>query len=263
MNRVRWLGLCRWVHLLLVIFYVFVTIMLVIVLLMLFGVHMANGLRWALLVGWFAVCFGGVLVVEWVGLSPGQGCRLPIRSEEERLSGLIDDVWRKTGSIEKGVRFLIRSDEKKRDGSFGRRTIIISSGTLMLASDEELNGILAHELGHLHDGDRIMEAAFYCSGLIARTFRLAWHFIRRGLRSNAVSGFMLLIFLSPVLLPLLLFFLVYLVFQRLIWLLSALGDYRQDCFTVRSGCGKGLRDWLEKSGLAANADRIRRLEKML
>lgn len=209
-----------------------------------------------MLVGWLVMCFGGVVLVEWMGLFFGLGCRKPIRSERERLLGLMIDVG------ERKVRFLIRSDAKRSDGSFGSQTIIISSSTLILASDEELRGILAHELGHLRDGDRILEAAFLCSGMLALGFRLGLRFFRRVFRLSVPGGILLSVLFSPVLLFLLFFFCVDSVFRGLKWGLMKLGDFRQDCFAARSGCGKGLRDWLERSGLAANVDRIRRLEKM-
>jgi hypothetical protein len=161
------------------------------------------------------------------------------------------------------INFLIRNDPKRTDGSFGSRTIIISSGTLLLASEEELRGILAHELGHLRDGDRILEAAFRCSGLLALGFRLSCRLIRSGFRLNGMGGLLLLALLSPVLIFLLFFFCL----DSFICLLHSgflkLGDLRQDKFAFRSGCGDGLRTWLIRSGLSTNVSRIRRLEKMV
>jgi Peptidase family M48 len=275
MGNAKWLGVCRWVHILLVFGYVLVTIMIVVVMLVLFGVRMANWVRWAILVGWFGVCFGGVVLTEWMGLYIGKGCRRPIRSEEERLSELMHQIWKRMDSGEKGepkgwveperesvatrvtgreIRFLIRNDPKRTDGSFGSRTITISSGTLLLASDEELRGILAHELGHLRDGDRILEAAFRCSGVLAMGFRLSCRLIRCGFRLNLAGGLLLLAMLSPVWLDS--------VIRVLCWGLLKWGDLRQDSFAFRLGCGDGLRAWLVRSGLSVNVGRIRRLEKM-
>ena len=193
---------------------------------------------------------------------------MPIKSEAERLTGLMVDVQNRVASIENVVpqveirtRFLIRSVPEKRDASFGIRTIIISSGTLTMASDEELRGILAHEFGHLRDGDRILETAFFYSGVFALGFRFACRLIRRGFRVNMAGGLLLLAIFSPVLLSLLFFYGVDTLFRVLKWGLTRLEEFRQDWFTARCGYGKGLRDWLEKSGLAANVHRIRRLEK--
>lgn len=257
MGNARWLGVCRWVHILLVIGYVLVTIMIVIVLLVLFGVKMANWMRWVMVVGWFGMCFGGVVLLELMGLLVGQGCRKPIRSEEERLSGLTHEIWKG-----KEVRFFILSAAEKRDRSFGLRTIVISSGTLVLASDDELRGILAHEFGHLRDGDRILEAAFRCSGVLALGFRFSCRLIRRGFRLTRIGGLLLVAMLSPILLSLWLFFCIDLVFRGLNWGLVKFGDLRQDSFAFGAGYGDGLRTWLIRSGLEANVSRIRRLEKM-
>jgi len=262
MGNAKWLGVCRWVHILFVFGYVLVTIMIVVVMLVLFGVRMANWVRWVMVVGWFGVCFGGVVLVEWMGLLVGRGCRKPIRSEEERLSELMKEVWMRMASGAREMRFFILSAPDRRDGSLGFRTILISSGTLTMASDEELRGILAHELGHLRDGDRILEAAFLCSGVLAMGFRFGCRLVRRGFRLSIAGGLLLLALLSPLLLSFLFFFCIDLVFRSLNWGLVKLGDVRQDCFAARNGCGKGLRDWLEKSGLAANVSRIRLLEKM-
>jgi hypothetical protein len=266
MRNVRWLGVCRWVHPLVVLGYVFATILMTIVSLVVFGVRIPNGVRWMMMVGWFAICFGSAFLLERMGLFCWPGCRRPIKSEEERLSELMVDVRKRMNSTDKAgpeVRFLIGSDAKRQDGSWGSRTIIVGSGTFKLASDEELRGILAHEFGHLLDGDRILAMAFFCSGVLARGFRLSWQLIRRGFRLSVAGGFVLFALLSPVLLSLFFFFCMDSVFSGLIWGLERSADFRQDCRTVRSGCGRGLRDWLEKSGLAANVDRIRRLEKML
>src|SRR5579863_2757221 len=218
MAKLRWLDLCRWVHFLLVVGYVLITIMIVIVLMLLFGVRMANWTRWVMVVAWFGMCFGGVVLLEWMGLSPGPGCRKPISSEEDRLSGLMQEIRKG-----KEMRFLILSAPEKRDRSFGLRTIVISSGTLALASDDELRGILADELGHLRDGDRILEAAFRCSGVLALGFRFSCRLIRRGFRLTRIGGLLLVAMLSPVLLSLWLFFCIDLIFRGLNWGLVKLG----------------------------------------
>src|SRR5580658_10372742 len=116
MGNARWLGVCRWVHILLVIGYVLVTIMIVIVLLVVFGVKMANWMRWVMVVGWFGMCFGGVVLLELMGLLGGNGSRRPIMSEENRLCGLLDEVWKRMDLGGKGE----PKKENKPRWSFGR-----------------------------------------------------------------------------------------------------------------------------------------------
>jgi hypothetical protein len=268
MSNARWLAICRWANVLLVVGYVLVTIVVVIVWLMVSGVRMANWVRWAMLIGWLGVCFGGVVLVEAFGATViravvFRGCRLPIRVEEERLEGLMREVWKGLGVVpERSIRFMIRSDPEGDNGSFGRRTILISSGTLMWASDGELRGILAHELGHLLDGDRVFDTAFATAGFLARGFRLSWRFSRWWFRMGATIGFLYLVLLSRVWFGFLLLYLLDATSRLLRRGLIRWREFRQDRHADRCGCGEGLHDWLVKSGLAANVDRIRRLEKL-
>ncbi len=253
--------MCRWIYAALVFAYVIVTIMMVLVVLIVVGVRIPDPVRWFVLVGWVVFCSGGVFVVEVLGAVVLRDCRRPIREEQERLVSLIGEVQQRV-DLHRQIRFLIRGDAKAPNGSLGYRTILIQSGTLPLASDGELRGILAHELGHLKDGDRVMEAAFYTAGLLARLFHLGCRFIRRSFRVSAVAGLLLSGMLFLLLLGLLPFFLLDGVFRVFRWGLRRQIDYRQDGFAFKVGCGDGLRAWLARSGLAANASRIRRLEKM-
>ena len=258
---VRWPGVCRWMHVLLVFGYVLLTIMIVIVLLMVFGVRMAEWVRWVMMVGWFVICFGGVFVVEVPASVILPDCRRPILAEEERLVSMMSEVRGRAGSKMR-VRFLISGAAEKPTWSLGYRTVVVQSGSLPLASDGELQGILAHELGHLRDGDRVMEGAFVTAGLLARLFRWGCWLIGWGFRVSFVAGLFLMAVLFLVLIGLLPFFLLDRVFRVLRWGLRWQIDYRQDAFAFRVGCGDGLRAWLVRSGLAANVRRIRRLEKM-
>jgi Zn-dependent protease with chaperone function len=241
--------------------YVIFTIMVVLVVMIVVGVRMSDPLRWLILVGWITFCAGNVFVMERLGTAVFPDCRMPIGSEEERLVGLIQPVLDRAGSKMR-IRFLVRSAPEKPTGSLGYRTILIQSGCLPLASDGELQGILAHELGHLRDGDRVFESAFAMAGLFSQLFRWGCRLVRWGFGVSVLVGLVLLGILSPALLLLLIFYFLDGVFRGLQWGLKRWIDYRQDTFAFRVGCGDGLRAWLERTGLAANAHRIRRLEKM-
>lgn len=249
--------MCKWIYTGLVLAYLLVTIMITIVLWLLFGWRMANGVRWVMTVGWFGCCFGGIFLVERLGTLALRGCRPPIRAEEERLTELMAEIQDRVGST-MHIRFLISGEAEKPTRSFGYRTILIQSSVLTMASDEELKAILARELGHLRDGDRVMDAAFATAGIYSLLFPWWWRLLRRGFGFSFIVGSLLLLPLFP-LLP---FFLLDGTFRAFRWGLRRQIDYRQDRFAFRAGCGDGLRAWLEKSGLAANVHRIRRLEKM-
>jgi Zn-dependent protease with chaperone function len=253
--------MCRWVYGFLVLAYVFLTIVILLVVLIVAGVRIADFGRWMILVGWIAICPGGVVLVErlWPLFSPVY--RRPILAEEERLNLLMGEVQHRVGSRMR-IRFLVCGDAEMPTRSLGYRTVVIQSGVLPLVSDGELRGILAHELGHLRDGDRVMEAAWFTAGLLARLFRGVCLLIGRGFGVSIVAGLLLAGVLFLVLIGLLPFFLLDGVVRAFRWGLRRQIDYRQDAFAFRAGCGDGLRAWLMRSGLAANASRIRRLEKM-
>jgi Zn-dependent protease with chaperone function len=253
--------MCRWIYAGLVLAYVFVTIMFLLVLVVVVGVRIPDPVRWLILAGWIGLCVGRVALAERLRPLFSPAYRQPILAEEERLNSLMGEVQSRVGSKMR-IRFLICGDAEKPTRSLGYRTVVVQSGMLALASDGELRGLLAHELGHLRDGDRVMEAALSMAGLPALLFRWGCWSIRWGFRFSIVVGLLLLGMLFPVLIGLLLFFLLDGVFRVFRWGLWQQIDYRQDRFAYRAGCGDGLKAWLLRSGLAANASRIRRLEKM-
>jgi hypothetical protein len=253
--------MCRVMHVALVLAYVFVTIVILIVLLLVLGIRMSNVVRWVILVGWIVLCAGGVFVAERLIVPFLPGYRLPIRSEEDRLVALMEDVQNRTGSGLR-IRFLIHGDPKKQTGSIGYRTIVVQSGSMLEASDGEFQGALAHELGHLRDGDRVLEAAFMTAGLWAQVFRWGCLAVRKGFMISTMAGLLFLGVMMPLLAALSLFFLLDCVFRPIRWGLRPWIEYRQDAFASRAGFGDGLRAWLVRSGLAAHVQRIRRLEKM-
>jgi Zn-dependent protease with chaperone function len=253
--------MCRVMHVALVLAYVFVTIVILIVLLLVLGVCMSNVARWVMLVGWIALCAGGAFVAERLIVPILPGYRLPIQSEEDRLVALMEDVQARVGSRMR-IRFLIHGDPKKPTGSIGYRTVVVQSGSLLEASDGEFQGVLAHELGHLRDGDRALEAAFVTAGLWAQVFRWGCLAVRKGFMISTMAGLLLLGVMMPLLAAASLFYLLDGVFRAIRWGLRPWLEYRQDAFACRAGFGDGLRAWLVRSGLSAHVGRIRRLEKM-
>jgi Zn-dependent protease with chaperone function len=241
--------------------YVFAIGVIVVVLLIVFGVRLSDPVRWVILVGWIAICLGGVFVAERLIPFVWPGYRRPIWAEEERLVSLMDEVQHRVGSKMR-IRFVICGEAERPTGSFGYRTVLIQSGSLWLVSDGELKGVLAHELGHLRDGDRVMEAAFVSAGVLAQAFRWWCRFVRRGFGSSRMFGLLLMAATFLLLWVLLPFFLLDGVFRLVAWGLRRQIELREDRFAFRAGCGEGLKAWLMRSGLAANVSRIRRLEKM-
>jgi heat shock protein HtpX len=257
----KWFVVCRWLNVVLVVAYVWVTFFFFLTCLILVGMRLSDAVRWMMLAGWMGMGVGGVAFVERLCPFLFSGCRLPIRAEEERLVAAMEEIKDRARSKMR-VRFLIRNVAEKRDGSLGYRTILVSSGSLQWASDGELRGMLAHELGHLRDGDRALEAAGFAAGWPALLFRIGCRVVRRAFRTFVVVGVLVLLSLALPLLLLVPFFLLDGVFRVLRRALAYAIEYRQDAYAFGVGCGDGLRAWLEKSGVSAHVGRIRRLEKL-
>lgn len=253
--------MCRWVYNFLVFAYVFAMSVIIIVTLMVVGVRMPELARWLIVVGWVVFCFGGVFIVEVMGVVVLPRCRRPILAEEERLDSLMGEVQRRVGSKMR-IRFVICGDAERPTRSLGYRTVLIQSGSLPMASDGELKGVLAHELGHLRDRDRVMEAAFVIAGGFSQAFRRCYRFVRWGFGFSTILGLLVLLAVFMLLCALLPFFLLDGVMRFVTWGLRRQIEYRQDRFAFKAGSGEGLKAWLIRSGLANNVLRIRRLEKM-
>ena len=97
-----------------------------------------------------------------------QGCRSPIRQEEERLQPLFNDVCA-AADIDPSKYALFVSDDKFPNAfAMGRKTICVTRSLLKGFTDDELHGVLAHELGHHVNGDTIRSIVFYMITLVGQ-----------------------------------------------------------------------------------------------
>lgn len=226
-----------------------------------FGWRLSENVRWLIVGGWVAVCFGKPWVAERFWRLWRPSWRRPILAEEDQLKAAMREVM-KSADCRLRARFLIEGDPARHTRLIGYRTILIQSGSLQWATDDELRGMLAYELGHLRDGDSALEEAFRTAGVFSYFLGFLWHCVWRVFRSVWLVGILMLFFLSPVFLTLSGLYLLDIFFRLLRRMIRQWIVYRQDAFAFRAGYGDGLRGWLEKSGLAANVERIRRLERL-
>jgi heat shock protein HtpX len=90
-----------------------------------------------------------------------EGCRRPIRSEEAKLRPIFTQVCQ-TANLDPEKYELYVSDGKFTNAfSIGRRTVCVTRLLLNECSVEELQGVLAHELGHHVYGDAMRAIIFY------------------------------------------------------------------------------------------------------
>ncbi|HVU55573.1 MAG TPA: M48 family metalloprotease [Puia sp.] len=234
---------------------------------------------------WLLTCWLSVYFISPIHLFFHGRLRPPIMEEEARLQGCLTEVL-KSASCEK--KFCLRIVEEKEEKilSFGHDTIAISASLLKELTDEELKGVMAHELGHLISRDTMVSWAFATAGRLPRTLRLSSHLLAL-LPMMALIYFIVQFFsttgmfiVGAASIFVVTSILLDLVFTWLDLLLLRQREYNQDAFAHRLGYGRGLRDALVKLAQAGEQQvnawfiflhsrnpviyhRIRRLEQLL
>jgi heat shock protein HtpX len=95
-------------------------------------------------------------------------CRLPIRAEKDKLQAVFREVCN-AARIDPGKYTLYVSDDKFPNAfAMGRKTICVTRSLLNDSTEEELMGVLAHELGHHVHGDAVRAIVFYMVTLVGQ-----------------------------------------------------------------------------------------------
>ena len=92
------------------------------------------------------------------------GCRVPIGSERRRLQPILDEITKrvteKTELDLKPVLYMI-DDPAPNAMAIGSHSVAVTRGLFDSFDDNEIKGVLAHELGHLFYRDTRQSAAMY------------------------------------------------------------------------------------------------------
>jgi heat shock protein HtpX len=206
--------------------------------------------------GWLLFCFLSVYFLGPVHLYFHGRLRQPVMEEEARLQDCFAEVLQRAGCVKK-FRLCIAEVEGEEAFACNNNVIAISKAMLDRLTDEELKGVLAHELGHLMSRDTMVSWAFVTASdlpaLVRRVFGILRPIIRRLLVLTLIMLVMLFLFKPMLLMPVIamaLFLLTFSLLDRLFrWLrlvLSRQCEYRQDAYAHRLGYGRGLRDALKK-----------------
>ncbi len=190
------------------------------------------------------------------------GARRAIDREVRLLQPVITQVQAaiqtRQGLQPLAVHLLVTDDPTPDAFAIGRNTLVVSRALYETANEQELAGVIAHELAHLHQGDS--NQLGIALGVSFVTLTLAWlagivvAFLQ-GL-SSALGGDKegIGVFVS-------LFSLFFLVFAGFFLLFVWMGngllnlallfigrkqEYRADAFAVQAGFGAGLLSYLEK-----------------
>jgi Zn-dependent protease with chaperone function len=186
--------------------------------------------------------------------------RRPTRDELERIENALRKIRENVEEIETvngPIPFVetpivfVSKVRGKNAFAIGCRSIIITRGLLQDGTDEELAGVLAHEIGHLVHGDstkRLVQATVSCVGNIAAWLLLvATVFLTYFSQVFGGAGWLIGLAISIVALSMKL---VYSIVQWLINMgLLTVGrkeEYAADSYAKSLGCGGGLSCFLKK-----------------
>jgi Zn-dependent protease with chaperone function len=181
--------------------------------------------------------------------------------------------------------FELRVCEDKFPNAFavGNNTVTISRGLLIGGGDDELRGVLAHELGHIHNGDSVRAKIFCIVSMVGQLILMLYIFIAKVLAgigrlpipfaSILANIFSIIISLQVVLIE----WLIMLPLTIGQYIGSRQQEYRADQYAASLGYRSELKTFLYKildldnhsSGLAGLlwrthpkvGDRIRKLEQ--
>jgi heat shock protein HtpX len=211
--------------------------------------------------------------------------RKPILSEEQKLEKLFAPVVQQTAFIKK-VRLRITEEMELDAFAIGQRTIAISRKMLETFSDDELQGVMAHELGHLQDRDCLVGAAFEMATALPFPFYFKLPvLIKKKQKKYIILRPLIKIFRVMLLIFLLILFfnsyyrhrviifivvaLCFILFPRitkifdLFWrTVTRFIEYKQDAHAHKLGFGDGLRKALERS-ISENGERVNLYENMM
>jgi len=98
-----------------------------------------------------------MVVGEWIARNVEGGRPIATIADKDYLLPLFEEVYeeavRETPSINRHIKLYI-SEEKIVNGfAMGRKTIVLTRGAITSMKSEDLKGILAHEFGHMANGD--------------------------------------------------------------------------------------------------------------
>jgi len=192
------------------------------------------------------------------------GARKAIEREKNRLEPIIKTVQ---GTINdklklkpiENIRLEIMDDPMPEAAAIGKNTLIISRALYETASDEEIAGVITHELAHLHNGDsnRLGVAV----GVSIITVTLTWLAALIATAAFAVSAMcskmkgdhagLFFMFIGFIIGGCAWIFLIFAKAGN--WVLNLVmlfqgrkAEYKADKFAIQAGLGKGLVSFLEK-----------------
>lgn len=190
------------------------------------------------------------------------GARPAITREQNYLNPIIEQVQK---SIQKTVgknplnlHVMITDECMPNAAAMGRNTLIITRGLYETVSENELTGVIAHELGHLHNGDSqrlattlaVSYVSLLFGGLVGMFGATAAAVGQALFKSKNDTSAVIGLSLSLISIVGGIAWLFVKIFDSGFYFASLFvgrrEEYRADLFAVRAGYGTGLLSYLEK-----------------
>jgi Zn-dependent protease with chaperone function len=250
--------------------YVLLIIFSFLVLLVLCGLHFSDAAVVLIMAGWVLFCYYSVYFRTPIEVFFFRSLRRPFVEEQMKLGYCFREVSEKAGCTKK-IRLWIDEKEGISACAMGHNIIVISKDALGYFTEEELKGVLAHELGHLLSKDCIFLTAMRTASdlpcIVSYLFSKARKILLAGLafchivsvRINALMGlgFLALIgyflykwhLIVPIVGVAAFIFLSnfqWKIFRFFTLLASRFTEYKQDAFAHRLGYGTQLSEALKK-----------------
>ena len=186
---------------------------------------------------------------EWL-FRVSEGCKKCTAEQSAVLQSHFNEICLRAGRNPSYYRLYINRNDKPNAFAMGLKTISVTSGLFDRATDEEIKGVLAHELGHITLGHTLWGRITYTAGQVGRFIIGIYLFI---LRFCSFFAFIPLIglFLS------LISWIILVLLKLFQWIIEApfiLGlhfglrrdEYAADKFAAKLGYGYGLQSFLDR-----------------
>lgn len=172
-------------------------------------------------------------------------------SDRMRLERLLSEM-----GVNRKLKLYRNNDARVNAAAFGFNTIGLTGGVLATASDEELKGIISHEVGHISHYDFVYQVLLF--SMESFGYRCLYGIFLIPALIFGIIGSMVFA-LVPALgfvgeLIAKIWWAVYKLLHRIIYGISRIADvninkyaeYRCDTYAVRYGCGEGLLSFLRR-----------------
>ncbi len=180
-----------------------------------------------------------------------EGYRPMNSSDRMRVERLLSEM-----GMNRKLKLYRNNDARVNAAAFGFNTIGLTGGVLATASDEELKGIISHEVGHISHYDFVYQVLLF--SMESFGYRCLYGIFLIPALIFGIIGSMVFA-LVPALgfvgeLIAKIWWAVYKLLHRIIYGISRIADvninkyaeYRCDTYAVRYGCGEGLLSFLRR-----------------